>query len=537
MNGIPASRASLLTSATSPPREQIIAMLPPRKVLDRYISHVFNVFDVSSCVLHRHKFMAEYTEFWTNPSAASVMWIGLLFSLSCLSVFLRRQENPLLNPFAQEVDDNLEMYRTLTIHCLISGDYLRPSKYTMETLIFHFAVDQNVTVDTNIANWMLIGVIIRVALRMGLHRDPSHWPNISPLQAELRRRIWNTLYHMDFFTSVQVGLPRIIKDTQCDVLPPKNLLDDDISLENGELPPERPLTESNPISYLILRQRVIVVAAEIYDKIEAALPTCGTIEELHLKLDQAIESIPEWLRYKSSEVSLAEKPVTILYQMIFDIIIHKAFYLLHRRNFIKEPLGEDNTKSIEQCIDSALAVLGHQRRMAEEIEPGGLLFNYRWKVAKSLNHEFLQATMMLCLALSRFNTNAREPSTLHRRECIIQALKSAKDIWEESADQSIEARRAAAAIEKVLKQDSDKMDDNTSFAHTIDQGWRVQQGYLPDPTEQIRQYDSFTDPSTMQNYSDSFDYRQHTLVDPSLFDGNIDMSLFENITDSFVDTI
>ena len=71
-------------------------------------------------------------------------------------------------------DNTLEAFRAITIHCLVAGDYLRPSKYNIETLILHFAVDQNTKLDTDIGNWMLNGVVILVAMRMGLHRDPSN---------------------------------------------------------------------------------------------------------------------------------------------------------------------------------------------------------------------------------------------------------------------------------------------------------------------------------------------------------------------------
>jgi hypothetical protein len=114
--------------------------------------------------------------------------------------------------------------------------------------------------DASISNWILIGVIVRIALHIGLHRDPSHWPNIRPLEAEFRRRLWITLYHMDFFTSTQVGLPRIIKDSQCDARPPANLFDDDLSFEYNEMPPERPLTDPTPLSHIIQRQTIIKVA-------------------------------------------------------------------------------------------------------------------------------------------------------------------------------------------------------------------------------------------------------------------------------------
>ena len=225
------------------------------------------------------------------------MWVGLLFSVMSMSAFLQQQD---FGPHAAgDLQDMLETYRALTIHCLVAGDYLRPSRYTIETLTLHFAVDQNENLDTNVGNWILIGVIIRIALRMGLHRDPSHWPSIRPLQEELRRRLWISLYQMDFFTSTQVGLPRIIKDSQCDARPPAHLFDDDIGFEHDEIPPERPLTDPTPLFYIIQRNTIIIVAAEIYDATEAAPPPSATIAALGAKLERAIDAIPAWLKYRS----------------------------------------------------------------------------------------------------------------------------------------------------------------------------------------------------------------------------------------------
>ncbi|KAJ5815113.1 fungal-specific transcription factor domain-containing protein [Penicillium riverlandense] len=375
------------------------------------------------------------------------------------SVFLQQQEVEALGLSNVDSQTTLETYRTLTIHCLVAGDYLRPSRYTIETLTLHFAVDQNVNVDTNIRNWVLLGVVIRIALRMGLHRDPSHWPNIRPLHAELRRRIWIALYQMDYFTSTEIGLPRIIKDSQCDTRPPAHLFDDDIGFEHDEIPPERPLTDNSPLLHIIQRHPIIKVSAEIYDAVEVEPPTSVTIAALSAKLQKAIDALPEWLKYKSLETAIADNPVTILNRMFLDVLFQKAIYLLHRHSFIKGSTGEESTKSNEICIQSALAILEHQRRMSEETQPGGLMFSIRWKVASSLSHEFLQATMMLCFALSRVNdgdAGMSNTGALHRRLDIVEALTSAKGLWEKNADRSVEAQKAAKAITKVLKQDMDK---------------------------------------------------------------------------------
>ena len=463
------------------------------------------------------------------------MWVGLLFSVMSVSAFLQPQDVGALGLSDVESQDMLETYRTLTIHCLVAGDYLRTSRYTIETLTLHFAVDQNVNLDTYIGNWILIGVVIRIAMRMGLHRDPSHWPNIRPLQAELRRRVWITLYQMDFFTSTQVGLPRIIKDSQCDARPPAHLFDHDIGFEHDEIPPERPLTDPTPLLYVIQRDTIIKVAAEIYDATEAAPPSSATIAALGAKLERAIDAIPAWLKYRSLETLIAEDLVMILHRMFLDILIHKAVYLLHRRSFVKGSVGEESTKSNKLCINAALAILEHQARISEETQPGGLMFGIRWKVASSLNHEFLQATMMLCFALSRFNegdVGTTNSCALHRRDDILEALTIAKSLWEKNANRSIEARRAAKAITTVLKQDLDKSSaptltasDGEEFALVLDQSTNVDHsiGFF----EQMPGV-------AAQSYLGSFDYGQNMALDPSFFAVDDDMAAFGSMLDDFV---
>ncbi|KAH8705958.1 fungal-specific transcription factor domain-containing protein [Talaromyces proteolyticus] len=503
---------SLLSSVACLPREEILAMIPPRKVVDRHISRFFNSFDFASVILHRKKFLAEYTNFWENPSSAPIMWIGLLFSIINTSAFLQQKQD--IGGFgmsAVDFQDTPETYRTLTIHCLVAGNYLRPSNYTIETLILHFAMDQNVNIDTNIGNWVLIGVIIRVAMRMGLHRDPSHWPNIRPIHGELRRRIWIILYHMDFFTSTQVGLPRIIKDSQCDTRPPAHLVDDDPAFETGEIPPSRPLTDSTPLSHIIQRDSIIKITAEIYDTTEAAIPPSpATVAILSTKLEKAIDSIPACSRYNSLEASVTENPVTIMHRLFLDILIHKAVYLLHRRSFVKgSDAEEENPTSHELCITAALAILEHQQRMSEETQPGGLMFDIRWKVS-SLNHEFLQATMMLCFALTRLDEDTDANTTkfscaLNRRDDIVEALNNAKYLWEKSSDWSVEAQKAAKAIKAVLKQDVD-----TSNLPNLETGYELFE-QMPGGSSNL--------------HLSSFD-AQNMVLDPSFFAVDNDISTF-----------
>ncbi|KAF2004059.1 hypothetical protein P154DRAFT_459757 [Amniculicola lignicola CBS 123094] len=66
------------------------------------------------------------------------------------------------------------------------------------------------------------GLIIRMALQLGLHRCPNRFPSFSPTDRELRQRIFWSLYCIDRFVCQSMGLPLSLRDDDIDVCYPSN---------------------------------------------------------------------------------------------------------------------------------------------------------------------------------------------------------------------------------------------------------------------------------------------------------------------------
>ncbi|KAH7125226.1 fungal-specific transcription factor domain-containing protein [Dendryphion nanum] len=64
------------------------------------------------------------------------------------------------------------------------------------------------------------GLVIRMALQLGLHRCPSRYPSFSTHQREFRQRIFWTLYSIDRFICQSMGLPLGMHDDDIDVCYP-----------------------------------------------------------------------------------------------------------------------------------------------------------------------------------------------------------------------------------------------------------------------------------------------------------------------------
>lgn len=199
---------------------------------------------------------------------------------------------------------------------------------------------------------------------------------------------------------------------------------------------------------------------------------------------------------------------------------------------------EEGTKSNEICIKAALTILDHQRRINEEIKPGGLMFAIRWRVIHALNHEFLQATMMLCFALSRLNDGGDSITTnsyaMHRRKDIIDALVISKGIWEEIADRSVEAQRAAKTISSVFLKDTEDPGFPT-IASSNGEKYLLRQCSMLLLKLILRFLGLFEQmpEASGQEYLGGFDIGNDIAVDP-LFLQMYDDATFEGMLDDFV---
>lgn len=91
--------------------------------------------------------------------------------------------------------------------------------------------------------WKASGKLVRSAMVMGLHINPSASTNITPFQAECRKRLWLTIAEMDLQMSISSGMPVMIPEMDFKPLTPANLNDSDFDEKATALPSARDLSE------------------------------------------------------------------------------------------------------------------------------------------------------------------------------------------------------------------------------------------------------------------------------------------------------
>ncbi|KAJ6186416.1 transcriptional regulator family: Fungal Specific TF [Penicillium mononematosum] len=444
----------LLYGCKSASKEGILAALPDRPAVDRYISQYFNRLDLAPSCLHSGQFSREYERFWENPSQTSVMWLGLLFSMICLAVLASSAADSSSSPgFRNPLVDT---YREKIVQCLILGEYTKSGRYVFETLYHYLTIEYSIRKDADQDIWILSGISVNIALRMGYHRDPSHLPGISPFEGEMRRRAWATILQGDILISTQMGMPRMIKDWQCDTVEPRNLNDSDFDEDCSELPLSRPETEITTVSHLVARRRIFGALGVIVDFTASVRPvTYDEVMRLDRILNDAEATVPAHLRMKAMAGAVTDPPQVIMHRLFLRLMFHKGQIMLHCRYLNPDPatFSESHisyTYSRSSCIKAALGILEIQHICDEETSPDGRLYSMRWRASSFMKHEFLTATMLLCFL-------ARQPDALsdgHNLDQIIAALTRAHGIWMRSRNSSMEAKTAADTLSIVLAQRS-----------------------------------------------------------------------------------
>lgn len=110
---------------------------------------------------------------------------------------------------------------------LVTGRYDKCRPYSVEAVLLYGYCTYMPKEDPDADAWMILGVSARLAMRMGYHRDPRLFPNISQFEGEMRRRTFCMIKNLETLVSFQIGLPATIHDEECDTAPPSNLFDTD----------------------------------------------------------------------------------------------------------------------------------------------------------------------------------------------------------------------------------------------------------------------------------------------------------------------
>ncbi|KAI1139059.1 fungal-specific transcription factor domain-containing protein [Hypoxylon sp. FL0543] len=179
------------------------------------------------------------------------------------------------------------------------------------------------------AAWILNGVTVRIAQKMGLHRD-GEFLGLSPFETEMRRRIWWRILLLDAMYALMSGLGHSLLPRSWDTKPPLNINDSDLYPTMTTIQPKDSPTDmifclicceitsimvDTPELHLVILQNEMGSEAPDPDKIDRV---SRRIDELDKKMTDVLE--------KYSDLSMG--PIHVLATETKSIMINKLHELI-----------------------------------------------------------------------------------------------------------------------------------------------------------------------------------------------------------------
>ncbi|KAH8425580.1 fungal specific transcription factor domain-containing protein [Aspergillus melleus] len=144
--------------------------------------------------------------------------------------------------------------------------------------------------------WYMVGLAMRTAIDLGLHRKANE-TNLDPITAQMRRRLFWTVYYLERVVSMSLGRPFSIADRHIDLPLPLDV-DDDVrdpallstSSSTSPAPPNRNTTLTFAIYLIQLRRIDSKIQHKIYRADRPLHSLRSKMDSLFLELEQWKES-------------------------------------------------------------------------------------------------------------------------------------------------------------------------------------------------------------------------------------------------------
>lgn len=396
------SPISVFVDSMMPIQKRMTDILPPKDVCDRLVTSYVDSSETIYRILHIPTFMEQYNLYWSGKPQSASFLPQLLTVLSTSSRFETKSKGIL--------HERIEGVHNPTSCALVRSwlDSLKGKQRVefaslqVEVLLLH--AQRMVTPRTNDL-WAQVGYIVRSAMSMGLHRDPSEFgPRMTVFQGELRRRLWFTILDIDVHLSIALNMPTTVRDGDFTCRPPRNL--DDVELYEGmrELPPSKPIdqvTDNQLQVYGAMTLPARMKVAHMVNTIDS-IRDYQEVLDVGSKLDRFLEDI-NYLFPRQGILNDTQKSKMWRSRVILDMHARRPLLALYRSLAMGTP---DAPPQITRAhLRSSMVIL----KYLDEIDPRQPFFPVIASMYhQMLKHDIVQAALSVCYYIQAGHRTASE---------------------------------------------------------------------------------------------------------------------------------
>ncbi|KNG51589.1 c6 zinc finger domain-containing protein [Stemphylium lycopersici] len=320
--------------------------LPPRSICDQLIAGYLRTMERIYRVLHVPSFQSTYESIWVNDAEPNTGFLIMLKLVLAIGTTLHDDSISMRADAIRWVYEAQTWLSSPTFKSQLGIPYL-------QTSILLLLARELVDVGSELV-WISVGAVYRTAVYIGLHKDPSQLPQMTLLEAEMRRRIWNTILELSLQMSMLSGGPPCVSLGAFDTSPPGNFDDEQLLKTDAIARPDNVFTSS---SVAIVLRKTLSIRLTILEFLNG-LSSNGTYEET-LRIDSLLRAAYKILRrtLQAFTIGAFSLPSPFALQAI-EFIMQRYITCLHLPFFasaLNDPMYAYSRKA---TIESSLKIWG-----------------------------------------------------------------------------------------------------------------------------------------------------------------------------------
>lgn len=405
-------------------RKGLFSNLPDRPTTEAFIEVYLQTIEKALHFLDLPAFESELVKFWNDPDTVDDSWLGQFFAI--LSIGCHGHDAILTNDDNRADTDLPHRFMDASQVCLKRTPFMcRPNLANVRTICLMVISKQvsSVSCHDNDTCWALMGLIVRLAMGLGLHIDYSNSSSeISISERKARKDLWASILFLEMRQALLSGMPLLLQPSSVACEP--------------ETPKEN-----------LLRYTLNKLLPAVSDILRVTYPGCQFLEyEKVMEYDTLIRRLFNFSG--STGDSLAdgndlERILLTIFGRRLSLALH-SHYAQEPLAFIKYPV------SYWSSLESCLALLAIQQDLCKPLT--SYCKNQIW-FSGLFTQDFFTAAVTLCFHVIREGSPLELPVGFDRqmraRTTVLETLKSCRDMWKVNKFRSLCSVKAFNAIDTL----------------------------------------------------------------------------------------
>jgi hypothetical protein len=337
--------------------EHLHTLLPPQSDVNRAVDLYLESYDRIYHIIHAPSFWVEYHSMWQGgllnaPRHIVVLVLLMVASVSCVGP---------VHPWTYVANSSKAREGAIAITQACESWINRQSQKQVSAADFQIRFLLCLTKQTTARkfkrSWTEIGTLLRFCMSAGLHRNPDLIrKSTTPLEKELRRRIWAAVIDFELQASFDRGMISAPWLLQSDTPAPSNVHDEDFT--TTLTPASRSAKEFTSAWYLFAANETVMLRSTlntVLNNIRHVL-TFEQVKQYTDEIESHLSSIPDSVVPESEEAHSLIRLKLLQYQLA-----------LHNRFLRSASTSSERMFSTMVVLETASKIIDiHQRLTVED---------------------------------------------------------------------------------------------------------------------------------------------------------------------------